>query len=158
MATINEVIERVDRVKVNPYEDIDKARWLIGLEGQVYNELTLYPVGARGPVGHCPLCGGRELEWSPDNDLTVCRSCGWSNAGDLPPRVWPEDGDKPLLVPAPYDELYDLYLFAMIDYHDREYGGYNNDMEQFNAAFGAFRRHWWRRQTPRSVGGWKGRL
>ena len=42
------------------------------------------------------------------------------------PRNYPEDGDKPLLVPAPYDGLYDLYLMSKSDFYLRELDNYNN--------------------------------
>lgn len=127
MPSVNEVIERVDRVKVNPYEDADKARWLMELDGKIYQEVTAFPLTEEGE-------------------------------NPAPPRVWPEEGDKPLLVDPPYDRLYDLYLFAMIDYHDREYAGYNNAMELFNAAMGEFRRKWRRDHRPVNGCGWKGRI
>ena len=39
MATINEVIARVKRVKPNAIEDKDQARWLLTLDGRVYEEV-----------------------------------------------------------------------------------------------------------------------
>lgn len=38
----------------------------------------------------------------------------------------PRDADSPLLVGHPYDDIYALYVSAMIDYHNREYEEYNN--------------------------------
>lgn len=43
----------------------------------------------------------------------------------------PEDADAPLMVPSPYDELYSLYVMAMIDFHNREYDDYNNTILVF---------------------------
>lgn len=43
----------------------------------------------------------------------------------------PEDGDKALRVGHPYEELYALYVMAMIDFHNREYNDYNNAMLMF---------------------------
>lgn len=43
----------------------------------------------------------------------------------------PADADMPLLVAAPYDDLYILYVMAMIDFHNREYNDYNNTMLMF---------------------------
>lgn len=56
------------------------------------------------------------------------------------------DGD--LVVPFPYDNIYELYLMAMIDYHNREYGNYNNDMTMFNAALDEYRKYYRRTNTP----------
>ena len=38
----------------------------------------------------------------------------------------PADADRELRVGHPYDEVYSLYVMAMIDFHNREYGNYNN--------------------------------
>lgn len=67
---------------------------------------------------------------------------------DDPPRKYPEDGDKPLLAGAPYDRLYDYYLFAMADFHSSEADGYNNDMTLFNAAYSEFAGAYRRANTP----------
>lgn len=53
---------------------------------------------------------------------------------------WKEDGNKELIVPAPYDALYISFLKAKIDYANEEYESYANnqaihadDMEEFKA-------------------------
>ena len=43
----------------------------------------------------------------------------------------PGDADAPLRVGPPYEEIYGLYVMAMIDFHNREYGNYNNTMLMF---------------------------
>lgn len=50
---------------------------------------------------------------------------------DKPEYNLPADADVPLLVGSPYDDLYVLYVMAMIDFHNREYGDYNNVMLMF---------------------------
>lgn len=45
---------------------------------------------------------------------------------------YPKDMDKPLLVVEPFEDIYELYLQAMIDFHNREYDNYNNSMLMFN--------------------------
>lgn len=42
------------------------------------------------------------------------------------------------LVGFPYEDLYDRYLEAMIDYHNGEFNNYQNSMEAFNAAYNGF--------------------
>ena len=42
------------------------------------------------------------------------------------------------LVSFPYEDLYDRYLEAMIDYHNGEYNNYQNSMEAYNAAYNGF--------------------
>lgn len=53
---------------------------------------------------------------------------------------WKNDGNKELIVPAPYDALYISFLKAKIDYANEEYESYANnqaihadDMESFKA-------------------------
>lgn len=43
----------------------------------------------------------------------------------------PADADRPLRVGHPFEEVYSLYVMAMIDFHNREYGNYNNAMLMF---------------------------
>lgn len=63
--------------------------------------------------------------------------------------------DALLLTPAPYDNIYELYLTAMIDYYHEESALYANDMEMFNAAF-AQAKAWWRRENrPEFSGCWR---
>ena len=92
MATMNTVIEYVDRVKPNAYSNDDKYRWMNTLEGLVSREI--------------------HHKEAPEYDL-------------------PEDADTPLLVPAPYDDIYHLYVSAMIDFYNREYSDYNNTILMF---------------------------
>lgn len=58
---------------------------------------------------------------------------------------WPET-DKELLMSSPYDDIYTLYLIAMIDYYNQESELYANDLEVYNAAM-ASARAWWRRNN-----------
>ena len=118
MSTINEVIERVDRVKLNGYEDAAKAGWLIELDGKLYAE-TMHGTGTE------------------------------------PPRRYPEDGDVPLLVESPYDNLYDLYLYAMIDFNNREIANYNNSMTMFNTALDEIKKQYHRTHLPPSLEGFR---
>lgn len=42
------------------------------------------------------------------------------------------------LVGFPYEDLYDRYLEAKIDYHNGEFSNYQNSMEAYNAAYSGF--------------------
>lgn len=46
----------------------------------------------------------------------------------------PEDGNKELFLPNPFDECYSLYLQAYIDYQMQEIESYNNTMVMYNNA------------------------
>lgn len=57
----------------------------------------------------------------------------------------PEDGDKELILPAPFDDLYGLYLGAMIDFYNQEYTHYNNSAMLFAQRLDEYKR-WYLRQ------------
>ena len=61
--------------------------------------------------------------------------------GQAEPTVYdiPEDADKPLLVPAPFDDVYALYVASMIDFHNREYNNYNNSAMMFSDRMDAYK-------------------
>ena len=67
-------------------------------------------------------------------DSNLCPACGWTDLPDFP-KAFPEDGDKPLLVEAPYDGLYDLYLMSKVDFYNREADNYNNSALAYNARW-----------------------
>ena len=47
-----------------------------------------------------------------------------------------------LLVPAPYDEIYDYWLQAMVDYQNGEIPKYNNSLVKYNEFLSAFRNNY----------------
>lgn len=118
MPTINEVIERVDKIKPCSYGDKEKARWLMELEGKLFLEVL-------------------------------------QGEGESPPSRFPEDGGKPLIAEFPYDNIYDLYLQAMIDFHNREIQNYNNSMTMYAVALDEFKRWYRRSHMPRSASGFR---
>lgn len=60
--------------------------------------------------------------------------------------------DTILLAPAPHDEMYLRYLQAQMDYHNAEYGRYNNAMAMFDTAFEAYAKQYTREHMPLSRG------
>ena len=54
-----------------------------------------------------------------------------------------------LLIPAPYDTAYLLWMEAQIDYYNGEYGKYNNAMEMFNETFEGFKNYYNRNHMPK---------
>lgn len=54
--------------------------------------------------------------------------------------VYPDDMDRELLIPHPYDNIYQFYLEAMIDYYNREYGNYNNSVMMFDSKFSEYKK------------------
>ncbi len=65
------------------------------------------------------------------------------------PKKFPEDGDKPLLVPEPYDVLYELYLTMWIEFWMREYGNYNNTAQLYGQKLADFRAAYRREHLPK---------
>lgn len=53
---------------------------------------------------------------------------------------YPEDMDRELLVTAPFDDVYTLFLEAKIDYHNREYANYNNSAMMFESQFTEYKK------------------
>ena len=60
-------------------------------------------------------------------------------------------GDTELLVPAPYDELYLYHLEAEIHYRNEEMTRYNIAITRFNELYEAFRKHYNRTHSAKSV-------
>lgn len=56
-----------------------------------------------------------------------------------------------LLVSAPYDEMYEYYLCAKINYYNGEIKKYNTDMTMFNNVFSQFRAHYARTHKSKGV-------
>lgn len=63
--------------------------------------------------------------------------------------TYPDDMDKKLIVPAPYDDVYTLFLEAKIDYYNREYGNYNNSAMMFRAQFDEYKKDYIRHNRAR---------
>ena len=108
MATMDQVIGYIDRVKPNVYTDEDKCGWIGTLDGLVAREV---------------------LE------------------GEGPSYTFPEDMGAELLLPPPFEDLYFLYVGAMIDFHNREYDSYNNMTLMFRERYEQYKA-WYIRQNP----------
>lgn len=59
------------------------------------------------------------------------------------------DSQTELLITAPYDKAYLLWLEAQIDYHNGEYEKYNNAMEMFQTAYEGFKNYYNRTHMPK---------
>ena len=55
--------------------------------------------------------------------------------------------DTELMVPSPFDDIYQLYVGAMIDFHNREYDQYNNTAAMFEERLGQYEA-WYIRNNP----------
>ncbi len=84
----------------------------------------------------------------------LARRAGGASCQEYP-RNYPEDGDKPLLVPAPYDGLYDLYLMSKSDFYLRELDNYNNSALAYNTALDEWKKAYHRSHAPIGAGYYK---
>ena len=63
--------------------------------------------------------------------------------------TYPDDMDKELLVPAPFEDVYTLFLEAKIDYCNREYANYNNSAMMFETRFSEYKKAYIREHPAR---------
>lgn len=59
--------------------------------------------------------------------------------------AYPDDMDKELLIPAPFDDSYTLFLEAKIDYYNKEIQNYNNSALMFEAQFSEYKKDYIRK-------------
>ena len=167
MPSINEVIERVGRVRPDAYDDKTKAGWLIELDGKpaagghpaapADAAETGNRARAAGRVPGVRRARHRMAARMKRRDCSACPACRWSQHARSWCGPYPEDGDKPLLVGPPYDNLYDLYLMAQIDFYNREAENYNNSALAFNQAMDEYKKGVPQDRTcPSPAGTWTG--
>ncbi len=61
MPTMNEVLERVQRIRPNAIEEKDRARWLVTLDGRAFEEVIGLDKPDKSPVKAWPDDGAKEL-------------------------------------------------------------------------------------------------
>ena len=69
-----------------------------------------------------------------------CSFTGYDDSTDL---------QTELLIPAPFDKAYLLWMEAQIDYYNHEIESYNNAIEMFYTAFNGFKRYYNRTHMPK---------
>ncbi len=109
--TPSKVIEIVDDLRPNSYDEETKLRWISDLD-------------------------------------SIVRRLVFQEA-DAEPYAFPEDMDRELLIPHPFDNAYELYLEAMIDFYNREYGNYNNSVMMFDNRFTEYKKAYIREHAAR---------
>lgn len=80
----------------------------------------------------------QKLSWISDLDGMVKRLV--MQEDDVKQYSYPEDMDRELLIEAPFDSLYTMYVEAMIDYYNREYANYNNSAVMFDGRFTEYKK------------------
>lgn len=92
----------------------------------------------------------RKVEWLSELDAMVKTEIIDTHEGEVTFTGY-DDSTNPqteLLIPAPYDKAYLLWLEAQIDYYNGEYDKYNNAMDMFNEAYTGFKNHYNRTNKP----------
>lgn len=62
--------------------------------------------------------------------------------------TWADDQNKSLIIGAPYDDIYTLYLASMIDFYNKEFMTYNNSKNMFNQAYLECSKYYTRTNLP----------
>ena len=94
-----------------------------------------------------------KFKWISDVDGMVRRFVMQEDKAE--PYKFPGDGDTELLVPFPFDGVYEFYIEAMIDYHNKEYANYNNSLSMFSTRFEEYRKAYRREHMPKFTGYFK---
>ncbi len=94
-----------------------------------------------------------KLKWISDLDGMVKRLV--MQETETVDYKFPEDLDTELLVPAPFDSVYALYVASMLDFHNKEYPNYNNSALMFQTRFDEYKKAYLREHTPKNHGQFK---
>lgn len=81
-----------------------------------------------------------KLRWINELDTLVQRLVFQESEDKIKEYVYPDDMDKKLLIPAPFEDCYTLFLEAKIDYYNREYENYNNSAMMFEAQYSEYKK------------------
>ena len=65
-------------------------------------------------------------DWLNECEAMVQREILLEEPENIIQYEWPQDRDKELILPRPYDALYVTYIKMMIEYTQEEYTAYNN--------------------------------
>lgn len=88
-----------------------------------------------------------KLRWINELDGMVQRLVIQSD--EVTQYAYPDDMDKELLIPAPFDDCYTLFLEAKIDYYNKEIANYNNSAMMFEAQFSEYKKDYIRKHQAR---------
>lgn len=74
-------------------------------------------------------------DWLNECEAMVQRELFLTVPDEIVQYKFPEDRDKELILPKPYDALYVTYIIMMIQYNQEEWGAYNNSQAMFTAQY-----------------------
>ena len=87
-----------------------------------------------------------KARWLSELDGKISRETMHKN--DFIPYEFPKDGDKSLLAAPPYDNIYELYIIAMSQFHNCELASYGATAAIFGRSFEEFRKNYIRNNMP----------
>ena len=89
-----------------------------------------------------------DLEWDVKRNVIDTHE-----GGDIEFSGYDGDTDQQtvLIIPAPYDRVYILWLEAQIHYYNGEYDKYNNAVDMFTVAYQEFKSYYNRTHMPKST-------
>ncbi len=97
-----------------------------------------------------------KVAWLSEVDWEVTRHIvdTHEGAGEEKFKGYNENTDlqTELIIPAPYDKAYILWMEAQINYHNGEYDKYNNAMDMFYEAYEGFKKYYNRTHMPKGKG------
>jgi hypothetical protein len=186
MSTIQEIINRVDDIKINAYSETAKTAWINQVEGWVKDKVIktfgyfeilrtkdqatyALPSGVsfanivnaymdKYPIQKLDVRSYEQRGYflGSDGKLNIYPVPGQDDTTPglriiykIPHALYkyPDDKDAELLVPSPYDNIYENYVYAMIDWFNRDTNAYKNTYAMYNAAWGEFEK-WYKQNNP----------
>jgi hypothetical protein len=171
--TIIEAIHAIDSIKPNGYSQSDKVRWLSMLDGLVKAEIIDTHEGADKETAIIEYIRNSEFlyqtkleEYAKVNEVSIeeareqipFQKVSYKDAKEHIEKTRPDimfsgyDDNTPLdtvlLIPAPYDNVYVLWLQAQIDYANEDTAKYKNSSSAYNHAYNEFQRYYNRTHMP----------
>lgn len=146
--TIEQAIDRADRLRPNQFSVTEKVRWLSELDAQVYSEVLL--------MAEENWKFKTYIENTEDENGNVIQTKEIEDTSTLVP-AFDFDGydettplDTPLLIEDIYANVYVDYLISKFDYANREYASYNNSALVFNNQYQSYTVWYRRNHKPRA--------
>ena len=143
---VQEALDRIDSIKPNMVPPEIKVQWLSELDDVIRREIIQeHYDGPRPPHHHHHHhhWPGNPLEQHPHHHEKPMPE-------EEKQQYCAERRDEELLVPFPYDKLYQYYLAMQIDIVTAEIEKYNTDSQLFQAAYVEYQdwynRHYYPRQ------------
>lgn len=139
--TIQQALDRIDAIKPNMVMQEVKIQWLSEIDAVIQEEIINQHYDNGKPPHH-------HIHW-PGNPLDQHIHHHHDHEGKkLEPYCTDGDMTQQLIVPFPYDKLYQHYLAMQLDIVNAEVEKYNNDSQLFNAAYMEFSDWYTRNHMP----------